>query len=179
MISAKKICGTIVLIAGIVSMLSCATTTSRDPIEKANEEFLSGNDAKGEIFRVLVTSNEYRVIQLKNLDTIKRVDDPGGDQYISEELRQYDKIDEVREARVAVWLFPDSGSIMKIRPMELTYLVELDNIIIQDLQRWSFTFPKKIVEPTKFEVVYRFVLRKNLSDDDIMDEVREMIKEKS
>ncbi len=175
----KKICVTIILFVCTLSMLSCTTTTKRDPIQKANEEFLSGEDAKGEVFRVLVTSDEYRVTQLRYLNTIKRVNDPGGDKYICEELRQYDKIDEVREGRVAVWLFPDSGSIMKIRPVELTYLVELDNIIVQDLQRWSFTFPKKVVAPTKFEVVYRFVLRKKLSDDEIMDEVREMIKEKS
>ncbi|MFW5770836.1 MAG: hypothetical protein ACOCX9_05320 [Spirochaetota bacterium] len=175
----KKICVTIVLFVCTFSILSCATTPTRDPIQKANEEFLNGEDAKGEVFRVLITSDEYRVIQLKYLDNIKRVDDPGGDKYICEELRKYDKIDEVREGRAAVWLFPDSGSIMKIRPVELTYLVELDNIIVQDLQRWSFTFPKKDVTPTKFEVVYRFVLRKKLSDDEIMDEVREMIKEKS
>ncbi len=170
----------VVLLIAIPGMFSCASTPgAKDPIARANSEFLNGKDAEGEVFRVLVTSERYEVAQLRYLNTIKRVDDPGGDKFVCEELKQYDKIDEVREGRVSVWLFPDSGSIMKIRPVKLTYLVELDNIIVQDLQRWSFTFPKKVVEPTKFQVVYRFVLRKKLSDEEIMDEVREMIKEKS
>ena len=175
----KIACISLLLLLTLV-VLSCASTPeAKDPIMKANMEFLDGEDAEGEVFRVLVTSEEYRVVQLRYLDTIKRVDDPGGDKFICEELKKYDKIDEVREGRVSVWLFPDSGSIMKIRPVKLTYLVELDNIIVQDLQRWSFTFPKNVVEPTKFQVVYRFVLTKKLSDEEIMDEVREMIKEKS
>lgn len=175
----KLACITVLLIA-IPGMLSCASTPeAKDPVARANNEFLDGKDAEGEVFRVLVTSEKYEVVQLRYLDTIKRVDDPGGDKFICEELKKYDKIDEVREGRVSVWLFPDSGSVMKIRPVKLTYLVELDNIIVEDLQRWSFTFPKNVVEPTKFQVVYRFVLRKKLSDEEIMDEVREMIKEKS
>ena len=78
-----------------------------------------------------------------------------------------------------MWLFPDSGGIMKIRPTQLTFLVELDNLMIEDLQRWTFSFPDKSVEPTKFDVKYRIVLRKKLSDEEIMLQIREKIKDKT
>ena len=43
--------------------------------------------------------------------------------------------------------------------------------------RWNFRFPKKVVEPTKFEIIYRVVLRKKLSDEEILNAVQEKMKE--
>ncbi len=95
------------------------------------------------------------------------------------EIKKHDKFNEVRESVLTVWLYPDSGSLMKIRPKEPTFLIEIDRILLEDLQRWTFKFPRKFVSPTKFDVRYRVVLRKTLSDEEIMEELREKLKEKS
>ncbi len=165
----------------LFTIVSCSTTAIKekeDPFAQDNKRFL---EEKGgtELFRVLITPDGYQVIQLHYQDRITRNNDESGDKYILEEVAQYHQIDEAREGIVTVWLFPDSGAIMKIRPTQLTFLVELDNLIVQDMQRWTFSFPTKTVEPTKFDVKYRIVLRKKLSDEEIMQQIREKIKDKT
>jgi hypothetical protein len=159
--------------------ISCATGSKlgRTPSNRENKNFLKIDPESDELFRVLLTSDNYVVSQMKYNGVITRSSDPGGDKYITNELKRFDKIDEVREGIVRIWLYPDSGNIMKIRPQLPTYLLEIDQIISADIQRWSFQFPKKLIEPTKFNVKYRVVLRKNQSDSDIIKEVREKMKE--
>lgn len=165
----------------LLTLLACSTTAVKDkedPFAQDNKKFL---EEKGgtELFRVLITPDNYQVVQLNYQGKIARNNDNSGDKYILEEVAQYTQIDEAREGVATVWLFPDSGGIMKIRPSQLTFLVELDNLIVQDLQRWTFSFPEKTVEPTKFDVKYRIVLRKKLSDEEIMQQIREKIKDKT
>ncbi|MCX8123314.1 MAG: hypothetical protein N3F66_04030 [Spirochaetes bacterium] len=165
----------------IFALLSCSTTAvkeTEDPFALENKKFLEEKNG-AELFRVLITPDTYQVVQMNYHDKITRNKDESGDKYILEEAAQYNQIDEAREGIATVWLFPDSGAIMKIRPTQLTFLVELDNLIVQDLQRWTFSFPGKAVEPTKFDVKYRIVLRKKLSDEQIMQQIREKIKDKT
>lgn len=176
----------LVLIPVFIFFASCVTPpkgkdaekASLEQIKKDNEKFLKGDDKKGsEIFRVLISSDEYTVSHLKFKDTISRTDDIGGDRYMTEEIKKLDKIEEVRTAEVSIWLFPDSGRVMKVRPKTPAYLVEIDKLINDDIQRWNFKFPKKVVEPTKFDVKYRIILRKKQSDEDIIKEVQQKLKE--
>ncbi|MDH7552705.1 MAG: hypothetical protein QHH74_03520 [Spirochaetota bacterium] len=170
-----------ILFIVVITMIACSTATVKekeDPFAQDNKKFLEEKSGT-ELFRVLITPDSYQVVQLKYHDKITRNNDESGDKYILEEVAQYNQIDEAREGIVTVWLFPDSGAIMKIRPTQLTFLVELDNLIVQDLQRWTFSFPEKTIEPTKFDVKYRIVLRKKLSDEEIMQQIREKIKDKT
>ncbi|MGQ9843627.1 MAG: hypothetical protein ACUVRK_08680 [Spirochaetota bacterium] len=165
----------------LLTLLACSTTAvkdTEDPFAQDNKKFLEEKSGT-ELFRVLITPDSYQVVQLNYQGKIARNNDYSGDKYILEEVAQYNQIDEAREGVATVWLFPDSGGIMKIRPDQLTFLVELDNLIVQDLQRWTFSFPEKTVEPTKFDVKYRIVLRKKLSDEQIMQQIREKIKDKT
>lgn len=100
------------LLAGIFSlqMISCKTVTVEDirsKIKEENEDFLNPDKKATEVFRVLLTSDEYRVVQLKNEKTMERVKDEGGDKYISSEIQKLDMIDEVRVGVISVWLYPD------------------------------------------------------------------------
>ncbi|MEW6525699.1 MAG: hypothetical protein AB1444_03410 [Spirochaetota bacterium] len=170
-----------ILFIMLITLLACNTAgikEKEDPFAQDNKKFLEEKSGS-ELFRVLITPDSYQVVQLHYQDRITRNNDESGDKYILEEVAQNNQIDEAREGIVTVWLFPDSGAIMKIRPTQLTFLVELDNLIVQDLQRWTFSFPEKTIEPTKFEVKYRIVLRKKLSDEEIMQQIREKIKDKT
>ncbi|HOM09989.1 MAG: hypothetical protein GYA16_13555 [Spirochaetes bacterium] len=170
-----------ILFIVVITMIACSTATVKekeDPFAQDNKKFLEEKSGT-ELFRVLITPDNYQVVQLNYQGRITRNNDESGDKYILEEVAQYNQIDEAREGIVTVWLFPDSGAIMKIRPTQLTFLVELDNLIVQDLQRWTFSFPEKTIEPTKFDVKYRIVLRKKLSDEEIMQQIREKIKDKT
>lgn len=171
----------LVFFIAVASLLfvSCKTAEVKDPLKERIDEYLSVNPNTKELFRVLMMSDRYLIAQMNHTEKILRNEDSGGDRYMTEELKKFDKIDEEREGVIAVWLYPDSGRLMKVRPKKLTYLMEIDKLIVEDIQRWSFQFPAKDVYPTQFDVRYRVILRKTLSDDEIMKEVRDKIIEKT
>jgi hypothetical protein len=171
----------VMLAAALVIASGCSSGrqfTVKDQIAADNIVFLKEDPKAAEVFHILMSSDSYVISQMKGHASIRRVPDPGGDKYMSEELKRYDKIDEAREGVVSIWLYPDSGRLMKVRPKKPIYLTEIDNLLIEDMQRWNYEFPRKTVEPTSFDVKYRVVLQKKQSDDEIMKEVREKIKEK-
>jgi len=106
-----------------------------------------------------------------------RANDDGGDKYISSEIQKLDMIDEARVGLISVWLYPDSGKILKIRSQRPIYFKEIDGLLNDDIMRWNLQFPKKVVEPTRFDVVYRVVLSKKQSDEEIIKAVQERMKE--
>jgi len=162
------------IIALGVLMLACATAGDKK-IESDNQRFLKAPFTPGEdkeTFRVVITSNNYAVVQTECTDTIEREDDPGGDEYICDEIKKYDKINEAREGMYHIALFPDRGTLMKVRPYKPINLIELDNLIIDDLMRWTFKFPQKTIKPNKMYIKYRIVLRKREKYDKIRKEVQ-------
>ena len=42
---------------------------------------------------------------------------------MTQELKKLNKIDDVRESVIRIWLYPDSGSLMKIRPISLSVMI--------------------------------------------------------
>ena len=158
-------------------LTNCSSVQKSNNLEEENRKFLQKDKKASETFRVLLTSSGYISSQMKYSKYIKREKDPSGDLYISQELKKLDKIDEVREGIVKIWLFPDSGAITKVRPIKPTFIIDIDKIITEDIQRWSFKFPKGIVEPTQMQIKYRVVLQKKQSDDEILKEVQQKMSE--
>lgn len=167
------------IIFSATALYSCRTAESVGPSKSAHEKFIESDKGQGELFRVLFMSDTYKVKQMWAEGSIVRNQDPGGDSYMCNELKKHDKFEEVKESVISVWLYPDSGALMKIRPKEPTFLYEIDKLILEDVQRWTFKFPKKTVVPSKFDVRYRVVIRKTLSDEEILKDLQESLKEKS
>lgn len=168
-----------VLVFICAAIHACRTASVSPQAKSEHEKFLEADKGQGELFRVLYMSDTYKVKQMWADGSIVRNPDPGGDSYMCNELKKHDKFDEVKESVVSVWLYPDSGALMKIRPKEPTFLFEIDKLILEDIQRWTFKFPKKTVVPSKFDVRYRVVIRKTLSDQEILKDLQESLKEKS
>jgi hypothetical protein len=180
-----------ILVLSIVVMLAAVGCETGQPktgepektkskTETEAEKFLKVNKDSPELFKVLWTSDRYAIAQMAYQDQVKRQDDPGGDKYMAEELKKFDKIDHFCEGVVSISIRPDNGHIAKVRPKELTYLMEIDKLIVEDIQRWNFQFPANVYNPPlRFDVRYRVVLRKQQSDEEIMKEVREKLKEKT
>jgi hypothetical protein len=169
----KNIALFILLILAALDFVTCASSGDIK-VKSENERFLEAPFNRGEdkeTFRVLIMSDTYEVVQTDHQDTMELVKDPGGNRYICDEIKKYDKIDEYREGMYHVSLFPDRGTLMKVRPYRPMNLIELDNLILDDLQRWSFKFPKKVIQPNNLYVKYRIVLRKKQSDAQIIKEV--------
>lgn len=173
MINYKQI-PVISILLSCAMIISCATAAEKK-IESDNRRFLDAPFTSGEdkeTFRVVITSDKYYVVQMESTDTIEREDDPGGDKYICDEIKKYDKINEAREGMYHIALFPDRGTLMKVRPYKPLNLIELDNLIIDDLMRWTFKFPEKTIKPNKMFIKYRIVLRKMENDEKIRKEVQ-------
>jgi hypothetical protein len=148
-----------------------------EPQHPDNVKFLEENPKSPNLFHVLLTSENYIVSQMYALETIARTEDKSGDKYYSGEIKQFDIIDEVREGTFSVTIFPDSGKLNKIRPERLTFLHDIDNLISEDIQRWTFKSPRKrSFEPTKFNIKYRVILHKSQSDEEILRRIRERAK---
>lgn len=175
----KEWYGVSVVVFGLCLLYAgCGSALKKSPVDQRIGQFLAAEEGT-EVFRVVYLSDRYRVVQMRFQDRIQRTEDENGDKYMCDELRRYDKIDEIREGIISVTLFPDSGRLHKARPVKLTGLMEIEKLLMEDVQRWSYTFPRKIVEPTRFDIKYLVVLRKRQSDEEIMKEVRERMKEKS
>lgn len=166
----------VVLLFSIVSCQQTQETQVIQEVDKHREFLMPDNNAK-DLFHVLLTSDEYTVAQMNYPETIERVPDKGGDQYMTEEMKKFDIIDEMKESVIKVWLYPDlPGRIMKIRPQLPSYLLEIDELLTDDIQRWNFNFPKKYVAPTQFTIRYRIVLRKAKSDAEILKGVKDLMR---
>ncbi|MCX7679480.1 MAG: hypothetical protein N2316_09700 [Spirochaetes bacterium] len=168
----------VVFCINLLILDACKTTELQQERKSEHEKFLE-EKGSGELFRVLYMSDTYQVKQMWGDGSIMRNPDPGGDKYMCNELKRHDKFNEVKDAVISVWLYPDSGALMKIRPKEPTFLFEIDKLLLEDVQRWTFKFPKKVITPSKFDIRYRVVIRKTLSDQEILKELQESLKEKS
>lgn len=171
----KKTVFQFMLMLLIPALATTCATSPEAKLDSINQEYLkaSFNPADNkESFRVLIMSDRYQVVQTNHQDTILRVDDAGGDRFICDEIKKYDKIDESREGMYHINLFPDRGTLMKVRPHRPMNLIELDNLILDDLRRWTFKFPKKVIQPNAMFIKYRMVLRKKQTDAQIIKEVQ-------
>ena len=142
-----------------------------------NVRFLEVTPRSPELFKVLLTSKDYIVSQMHSRETIIRSEDANGDKYYSSELRKFDIMDEIREAVFSVTIFPDSGRINRIRPERSTFFHEIDALILEDIQRWTFKSPhRRSFQPTQFNIRYRVILHRSKSDEEILQQIREQIR---
>lgn len=160
---------------------SCAST-KKDDFDPGTKKFMAFQKEDPatipEVFRVVITSDKYIILQTKHNGVIEREADSGGDSYICDEISKLNKINEIREGLFSIWLFPDTGSLMKIRPQKPFFIKELDKLAIEDIQRWSFKFPQKSVSPTHFYIRFRVILKKKQTDEEIIKELQKKMQEK-
>lgn len=128
----------------------------------------------GEVFRVLITRNNYSVRQLASKDAIQRPADSRGDR---EQLNAYREIHEQIdfkdweiEGTLDVRLNPHTGQIE-----QLQYAAgrnprtwQAAKLFQEDLTRFRFKYPTGVVSPTRFQVNFRWVIKRRpgLSDQD-------------
>lgn len=160
----KSIVPPVLILLILLAVTSCKTTPV-DPMIQKNAAWLAGSN--GELFRVVMMSNAYIVSQKNYTDKISRAEDTGGDEFFMERLRRYDIVDREVEGMIRVQLYPNTGRLMKIRFLQSTYITEIDKMITDDIQRWTFNFNGPVT-PRSFSIRYRVVLRKRSAADDSM-----------
>ncbi|HNC01607.1 MAG TPA: hypothetical protein PLS71_25420, partial [Leptospiraceae bacterium] len=127
--------------------------TSKDP-----ELFQKDSKNPDELFRVVISSESYKVRQIRKTDLIKRKPDPGGDSIIMEELIKYNKKDFVDDGIISVKLNTKTGKMETINTDRSTRIQQLLKIISGDATRWILEH-KNTEEPTvtKYLITYNVV----------------------
>lgn len=147
------------------------------PVEPASDDdlFFHKPTVSGELFRVLITRDNYSVRQYGQTSSIQRVPDAKGDR---EQLKSYREIhDEIDfrdweiEGILDVRLNPHTGRIEQIQYVQghtpRTY--QAAKLFQEDLTRYRFRFPQGVIQPVRFNVYFRWVIKRrpDLSDEEI------------
>ena len=112
-----------------------------------------------EAFRVFITSDEYFVKQFLHQDTLLRQVDAMGDQFVREGLVPYNKVNFSDEASIEIILSSITGKITRVSVDKVARIRKITSLLNDDATRWTFTFPKEIIEPKQFKVYYFFALQ--------------------
>ena len=146
--------------------------TNRDP-----ELFQRDSKNSEEVFRVIISSESYKVRRIRKSEFIKRKPDPGGDSIIMEELLKYNKKDFVDDGIISVKLNPKTGKMETINTDRSTRIQQLLKIISNDATRWTLEH-KSTEEPTviKYLISYNVVLLNKTTRDQIKEELKKEVK---
>lgn len=131
---------------------------------KQKEAFSKIKIRKSEIFRLFVSSSRYEIEQVREKEKIQLKEDESANQETQAILQKtFDKINYTARAIISIELYPDSGSISRIRFTRPTGIQELDKVVSEDASRLIFEFPNKVIDPIRFEIHYMIVLKKRIN----------------
>lgn len=146
------------------------------PVEPVPEDdlFFHMPDISGELFRVLITKTNYSVRQYGQTSLIQRYPDSRGDR---EQLKSYQEIhDEIDfrdweiEGVLDVRLNPHTGQIEQLQyvPRHNPRTYQAARLFQEDLTRFRFKFPQGVIQPIRFNVRFRWVIKRRpgLTDEE-------------
>ncbi|PJZ65106.1 hypothetical protein EHQ27_10185 [Leptospira wolffii] len=144
--------------------------------------FQAASKDKEEYFRVFITSESYKVRQIRGAKYIRRKVDKGGDALISEELVKYNKINYSDDGIIIVILNGNTGAVETIRfNTRVPRINDLAKIIQNDVTRWSMEHSEEKPVVTKYQIFYSIKLenKSGITRDNVKDELKkEVIKRK-
>ena len=146
------------------------------PAEPASDDdpFFQKPAVSGELYRVLITGTNYSVRQYGQTSSIQRPPDSRGDK---EQLKSYQEIhDEIDfrdweiEGVLDVRLNPHTGQIEQLQyvPGYNPRTYQAARLFQEDLTRFRFKFPQGVIQPIRFNVRFRWVIKRRpgLSDEE-------------
>lgn len=149
-----------------------------------DDPFFRAPIREGEVYRVLVTKENYSVRQMSARETMERPADSKGDR---EQLNAYreihDQIDfkdwEI-EGTLDVRLNPHTGQIEQLRyvPGRTPRTWQAARLFQEDMTRYRFKFLRGAVSPIKFTVDFRWVIKRRagLTDQEARARVIQYLK---
>ena len=139
--------------------------------QEIQEAFDSEELQKKEIFRVLVSSEQYLRKQLQSEEIFSFREDESSDLAFCQELSVYDKINYKSKAIVKISLYQDSGTLSKIRFIRSSGISEIDKIIAEDITRWRFDFTTRKI-PELFHISFYILLSSQVTREQAKEELK-------
>ncbi|EPG75540.1 hypothetical protein LEP1GSC058_2321 [Leptospira fainei serovar Hurstbridge str. BUT 6] len=132
-----------------------------------------------EYFRVYITSDAYKVRQIRGTKFIHRKIDRGGDALISEELLKYNKINFTDDGIILVILNGNTGAVETIRfNTRVPRINDLAKVIQNDVTRWAMEHSEEKPVVTKYQIHYMIRLenRSGSTRDKVKEELRKEVR---
>ncbi len=163
----------------ILFIFGCKSSgkTEKKPVEKtffdvSRERFFAMPPMEEEVFQVFITSDEFTVKQVSAQDAIEFQHDEKGNIAFRKVIEKYNKIEYFAHGVLMLELYPGNGRLKRIRFINPSGVGEIDKLISEDVTRWTYKFPKDYVDPLRFNVRYGVALRKEISRDEAVQELK-------
>ncbi len=163
------------LLLACVSVSSLRDRTPGDILkQEIQKEFDSDRVQGEEVYRVLVSSEEYLRKQVQSEEIFSFKKDESSDLAFCKELSVYDKINYKSKAVVKVSLYEDSGTLSKVRFVHSSGISEVDQLIAEDITRWRFDFLTRKI-PKLFHVSFYIFLRGQVTKEQVKEELKRFV----
>lgn len=170
----------ILLLFSSIMFLSCKSSDKKEEdslvdypfYKESREKFFAQKPSSDEVFQIFITSEEYTKKQVSAKDTIKLIPDEKGDLEFRKVIDGYNKIQYFAYGVVMLELYPGMGRLKRIRFINPSGVGEIDKLISEDVTRWKYKFPKGYVAPLRFHVRYGVALRKNVTREEALKELK-------
>ncbi|TGL59519.1 LA_2219 family laminin/E-cadherin/plasminogen-binding protein [Leptospira sarikeiensis] len=150
--------------------------TTTDPTS-----FQAQSKDTSEYFRVHITSDSYKMRQIRGSKYIRRKVDKGGDALISEELLKYNRVNFIDDGIILVILNGNTGAVETIRfNTRVPRINNLAKIIQNDVTRWSMEHSEEKPVVTKYQIHYTIRLenKSNTTRDTVKEDLKNEVKKK-
>ncbi len=141
-------------------------TGQTEVVQPADDPFFTAPSTDGELFRVLITTNNYQIKQMTSETLIQRKPDPAGDR---DQLEQFTKLHDRYAFRdwslagmLKIRLNPNTGEIEHIEfaighnPKSW----QAGRMFQDDVSRFSFLYPQKVVQTHDFLIKYEWRIKR-------------------
>lgn len=148
--------------------------TSNDP-----EMFRKPSTNSLELYRVILSSDFYKLRQIRQTENITRKPDPEGDALIMEDLQRFNKVpkDIVDDGVVKVHLNPKTGRLEKVEFDLVPRIGDFAKIIQNDATRWVLEHKVDENFPvTKFTIAYNIYIFSKASREDIKEQLKKEVR---
>ncbi len=138
--------------------------------------FQKESKSTDELFRVVVSSDFYKIRQIRQTENIKRKPDLGGDSFIMEELQKYNKKDFTDDGIISVKINANTGKIETANTERNTRIQQLLKIIQGDSTRWVLEHKSEKPLIIKYNIVYNIILSNKSNREQIKEDLKKEVK---
>mgnify|MGYP001382158722 CR=1 FL=1 len=161
---------------------ACLTQDTRFPTA-ADDDYFKQETAEDEVFRILITENEYILRQVAAEDHIYAQPSPLARKENHKLFREYDDkwdfMDFTHQGLLRVKLNPQTGMIENVdyEGGKAPRAWQASIMFRDDLMRYKFGFKSGIVQPREFKVRYEWRINKdpNLTPEEAKEKAREFL----
>ena len=150
-------------------------------VENTSEEpafFSAPSSDPTEYFRVIISSDSYKMRQIRGTALIGRKSDPGGDALIIDDVKKFDLIDFKDDGIIVIKLNGDTGKFENINfHMRVPRINDIAKIVQNDATRWTLEHKKgPIPSITKYLIYYNVILKNKSNREEVKDRLKKEVK---